>query len=171
MALNFGTNVFDPSGTKNASEFFDREAEDKLRTRIVIKASDETVVSSTTIQDDDELFIGVDSKSKYSFEVNIDLTSSSVPDFKWKFSSPAGTVGSYVVSGARFGGGQGGLQVGNIDVELNLAILDTGSTVLISGIIETGNTSGTLTFQWAQDTSSAVDTIVKANSFMVVTKI
>lgn len=149
----------------------------------VIKGSDESVVSSTTVQDDDELFIANIPVGTWqlSGELWVAGTSGINQDVKYGWTFPAGTL---TWSG-------GGLHpdwansASNRDVVFEGDVLDTSSpsnaraygTVTggniptqISGILQ-NTAAGTLQLQWAQNTSNADDTTLKAGSWLCLRKL
>lgn len=139
---------------------------------VVRKASDETVNNSSSLQNDDELFIPLDANSTYIFDGLITYTSGTTADFQMDFTAPAGATGRrWLINGAstitacsttamNFNGGA-------IDASAT-GIGATGGTcdVPIKGTVTTTGTSGTFQVQWAQNTADASDTTVKAGSYL-----
>jgi len=170
MVLNVD-NVFENTAEDAADEYFIQEAEQALRPRIVIKLVDEGQ-TTTTLQDDDELFMSLSAECTYEFELNLLLKSNPTSNIiKYTFSAPTNAIGVFntIIS-----------QGSPITVNLNLTSFgsnetdELGNSFLLStikGWVKTGNTTGNLQFKWAVSSSSGGDTItVGANSYMKVTR-
>jgi len=141
------------------------------------KTIDESVTSSTTIQDDDELSLTVIANATYDVTCHIIYQADGVGDMNVQFSGPAGASFNWVANGVAstqtatgsFFVGEGTLATTNIVVGGNGA----GSSVVCrpSGLLIVGGTAGTFRFRWTQGTSSGTATIVKANSFMTARRV
>ena len=132
----------------------------------VVKSVDETVTSSTTLQDDDELLFPVKANKNYAGWVKGFIVSDPDPDFKFAFSIPSGTTNkrsnaalSTVSAGA----------AADIDA---VGTLITGNSneksFVVYFYVLVGATAGNVVFQWAQNTSDAANTTVKAGSSLMV---
>lgn len=128
----------------------------------VKKSSDETINSSTTLQNDDDLSFSIGANEIWSVTWFIAYTSGTTPDFKCNFSMPSGcaslsakydTLSSYT-TGDITAPGSGFLGV-----------------QLIKSIFTNSSNAGSVTFQWAQQTSDAGDTIVHEESHLIATRI
>lgn len=130
-------------------------------------------ISTTTATADPHLSVPVSSSTVYSVECLIEVTqgNSATPDFKFIFSgsltaayslmhvSVARTVsGDYITSGA-----PNANQVVALDA-LETALLKINFTVQVI-------TGGTLSFAWAQNTSTAVNTTVESLGYIKLTKL
>ena len=149
---------------------------------IVYKTTSEGVTSATTgatLQDDDELFFEAEANSNYEIKMLAILSSSStVPDFKWAFTT---LTSARWMGGGHFrdqdSGGFSGLvtpsRSGNTTTLPNIQINSTPDLMYVYLDVSyvTAGTSGTVYFRWAQNTSSASSVGVGANSFMQVTKV
>ena len=156
-------------------EFFTKESDDAFRSKVKRKTITQTVDSGTTgttLVNDDELFMTLSPESTYTFRVILDVDSQSTPLFKWKFTVPEGVTGSYNADLID----KDAVEVQSAVVSDLTTIKDTndmsiGNNIIkINGIIETGTTSGNIQLQWAQLYSSANDTSVLVNSYMVIIK-
>jgi ABC-type tungstate transport system permease subunit len=133
-----------------------------------VKTSDESVASSTTLQDDNDLVVALEANSYYHFEVMHVYTGHSAADLKVGFTGPAGSTGHFSVRYSAAGagnavGGAGALQsaVGSSTVSVSGSI----------GYIYTAGTAGNLQLVWAQNTSNATATVMKEGSWIRVVKI
>lgn len=142
------------------------------------KTADETVTSSTTLQDDDQLFLPVAANARYLVDTFVIYTGASDPagGLRMGWTGPSGatmkwtnfgvtqnvspTLVNYNVVVESIGGARG---VGT-----------NGSTEMSCqprGRLVTSSTSGILRFQWAQGTSNATGTTVKAGTCVRLVRI
>jgi hypothetical protein len=152
---------------------------------IVLKTADETVNNSNVLQNDDHLFFSAAASSVYFVELYllVDSSVSAVAGWKFHFTGPAGFTAAWGFSGADNNAAQGvwtSLAIGSGASLLksesgNLtaaSISSAGTTgLIIYAMITTSGTSGTVNFQWSQNTANASNSIVKKNSFMKLTKL
>jgi hypothetical protein len=140
---------------------------------IAIKTADESVTSSTALQDDDHLTLSLAASSTYLIEMFIDLTSTSgTPGGKIAFVSPAAvgfnlfgkyvrnndTARSFVLTAS--GGESDAVSIG----------ANSHAVLTLAGTITTTD-AGTFKLQWAQSTSNGTATVNKKGGFLRATKI
>lgn len=135
-----------------------------LGVKTVRKLVNETVNNSAALQNDDALFYYMRANEKWYVITNIKLSLLATSDFKFIFTAPAG---------ATFVGNQ--LAVASTVAEDDLLAQNTVltaapllSALRITGQYVGGATAGYLRFQWAQNTATAENTIVLANSTMTL---
>lgn len=148
---------------------------------MAVKYYDETVTSSTTLQNDDELFVKLPSNSLFEVQlVAIYSSTSSTPDIKFDWSAS----GDYHV----YNGGR--VYITNYsdasdwtDLPLHMNNYALTSSVvtgtLVSGeyphferiIIKTGDGGCTLQLRWAQNTSDGTAVQVDKGSYIIVYKL
>lgn len=139
--------------------------------RYALKLADEALTTNTTPQSDDELLLSVAANSKYLVEMHLVFNSPAAADMKLQWSIPSGVSGWWTATGQNLGAAsetvwQGLLAWGGqAQIEGNAA----DKAVLVRGVLVT-TSSGTLTFQWSQNSSSGTTT-VRANSLLVLQKI
>lgn len=131
-----------------------------------VKQSDETVNSSTQLQDDDELFFTLEPNTAYSYDARLYVETADNADFKWAFNVPSGTIvevndqqwepdfpydtlDATTAQQPNFGGG-------------------TDESLQLTGRIVTGSEGGTLQFQWAQKTAQGSNTILNSGSSLTL---
>lgn len=142
--------------------------------KAVRKAADESVTSSTTLQDDNELTFTIAANEIWTYQIWLKIAVGALAaDGKYAITVPAGatkvdgilTLDVAATGGVgnlnAFGGGGGAFAVDNT-FETNL---------LINGTVSNGATPGSVTLQWAQNASSATATTVKAGSFLVAHRV
>lgn len=141
----------------------------------VRKTSAESVTSSTTFQDDDELFYTIDDSSA-RYEVNAYLFVSSAAnaagDIKFQWSMPGGS--NVAMGGIGLDIGLASGAVGTLSMQagspLSFGCSTTQSMIVLHAIFTPGAT-GTLTLQWAQNSSSGSATTVQAGSHLVIKQV
>jgi hypothetical protein len=137
----------------------------------VVKSIDQTVISSTVMQNDEALHIPVAASAKWGFHMAICSSSGTAPDIKFGFSIPANATMAWTFMGQNVGGADvivTGLSGTSVQTAAGVG---ADATYLIDGILFVAGTAGTFNFQWAQNTSSTATTKVKAASFMSLHKV
>lgn len=140
------------------------------RVQVVRKSADETVTSSTALQNDDELLFAAVAGSSYRFTINLIVScASGTPDLKVLMTAPAGSLAWGVIGldTAATSGTASAVMIGR-------SVATSGSSVsvgAVNGILHvqiTGSflctTGGNVRLQWAQDTSSVSGVSVMAGS-------
>lgn len=141
---------------------------------VVTKTADETISSDSTLSNDSTLLFTVAANTKYRFRSHVMFRTGATPDFKWQVTSPASPTLDRVhrISAAALGTPvtQRVLSFTNLGVvsELGTAAAgaDDGGFVQLEGVLHNGANSGSVAFQWAQDTSDASNTTVLAGSYV-----
>lgn len=139
-------------------------------TLFALKTADESVTSNTTVQADDHLSVSVEANRTYSVEGYLIVQSpSATPDFRASFSLTSGT---FHVTGLQTDEGEDGVIPGLYMTGANrvfalFANVETG--IPIKGVVMVGGTAGSFTLMWAQNSSSASATTVRAGSWMRLT--
>jgi len=138
-----------------------------------IKAADESLSSSTVLQDDDDLQLTLEANSTYQGKMFLNVTSAS-------------TNGNFVHNLIEADGDWSAVMIIS---EIGLAsasvsAVDSATTPPVIGVsagvarkirwdieINTGGSGGVFKLQWAQSFSEATATIVKAGSYLKATKL
>lgn len=143
-----------------------------------LKTSNESVTSSTTLQNDDQLVLPVAANAKYTFEMFLiyDGAGAGLGDLKRDFTGPSGIVMNY----ANFGPNNSAAGLTQYDVvmatltDVSRVLGTNGATAMTAqpkGYVATSSTAGNLQFRWAQNVSSATATRVLVGSWMKLTRI
>ncbi len=146
------------------------------------KGTDESVTSSTSVQADDELTIASIPPGIWEFSGQLWVVgiSSAAQDIKIAFAFPTG-IFTFAGIGlhANWTNADGSRDVnseGELEASTSLAashafgtFTGTNVPVPLAGLLE-NTASGDLTLHWAQNTSSATATTVKAGSWMMLRK-
>lgn len=142
----------------------------------VRKSADENVISSTALQNDDALLLPVVASSSYWVKLFLIYTSPAAAFLKIGWTAPASATLDWVANG--LGSTVSAASAGVIE---RAALAIGGSQVigcdgatsvvaLVEGWLITGATPGNLQFQWAQGTSTASNSTVKAGSTLWLRK-
>ena len=141
-----------------------------------LKTADESVTSSTVLQDDNHLFLSVEASSSYILEMLISFTGDSTGDMQMQFTGPTGF--DYELFGTNTYDGSSpaaGVIFPFLMTEAGAKVIQvTNSTthfIKLHGVVNTSTTAGTLTFQFAQLSSSATPLVVRQYSYLKLVKI
>lgn len=148
---------------------------------IVYKLADESINSTTTLQDDNVLAFAVSANKAYFVNVYLLVqaaASASTMDFKCGWTYPASTTIDWGANSAldtsteSWGAGTltGGFSDLLKETESRSIGLSANSPdkqgIHLMAIVQVAGTAGSLQFQWAQNTSNANNLTVKAGSFL-----
>lgn len=130
-----------------------------------LKAAAESVISSTTLQDDDDLFIAMSINSTWAIQGFINAScASAASDFKMAFTVPTGsTFRIFAQNTAAVNTFEFTASGGSTGFALDTALQ---GQVWFSGYVKCGGTAGNLQFQWAQLASTATNLFVNAGSWL-----
>jgi hypothetical protein len=147
--------------------------------RTIYKTSNETVTSSTTLQNDNDFFLNVEANSLYIVDLTLALTGNSGGDFRSLWTYPSGATGTRHRIALQHGG--------TVPDDLKAPVSSIADTNQDTGTLgtdlteqsifkewltfDTAGTSGTLQFTWCQRVSSGTATTVRAGSVMQVWKV
>lgn len=145
---------------------------DDLAPRYAYKTGDETIISNSTLQNDDHLFLTVAASTRYEFQLYMAYNSGTTPDLKIGWTVPTGTTNTYTIdyfdtSAVRQAGQSttvltAGFAVGGFGADLYARF---------EGVLSVSTTAGTFQIQWAQNTLTASNSTVRAGSFLRLQKI
>jgi len=135
--------------------------------RIVRKTTDETIISNSTYQNDDALVISVVANAIYTAHLHMIYNSGTVPDFKCVGTVPSGASTPNWTWHAPPAPGQA------VPLTTGLFLDGTAANAPLDafGLIITGATAGNVQIQWAQTASTASNTIVRAGSYISLTRV
>lgn len=152
-----------------------------LGTRTIVKASDEGGITNNTLQNDDELLMTVVANAVYVVEVVLFVTTgaSSTPDFQVAFTMPTAATYSGIIDALT------AAATLSTDDNLGFRYRESSPTTaqsagvvgsanggcFIKGVLKTGANAGTFQLQWAQNTTNATATVVKADSYLSLTRV
>lgn len=142
---------------------------------IVIKTADESLSTSTTLQNDNDLAAAMVANATYRMQGMIFYSSGATPDIKVAFTFPSGVTAYWGGAGYDVTAGSNTVRfVSQRAAASGSSLLFEGSTadahLLLNGLFIVGSTAGNLQFQWAQNSSSGTTT-VQAGSWMSLTRV
>ncbi|MBL7998705.1 MAG: hypothetical protein JNL32_08725 [Candidatus Kapabacteria bacterium] len=136
-------------------------------TDIVYKTSSETVTSSTTLQNDDHLFMAIGANEVWQYEFVVHVTGNP-GSIKFAITHPAG-------ASMRFGCQMDNelsedeyehINVSGTATTTWFNIVDAGTIFVIKGLVVNSTTAGNVRLQWAQNSSNGTGTSVLNLSYM-----
>jgi hypothetical protein len=148
-----------------------------------IKTVDESVSGTTTLQDDNELFVDVLANTTYWILALVIYAAATTRDLRMGFNGPSGCSINWVSDAF-----SSGLPAGNLVDEVSRTLQTLASApspggngtapsvgnnlfCVPRGIFTTGANAGTLNFQWAQASAGTPATIVRADSVLLVRRL
>lgn len=134
---------------------------------LVVQESDQTINSQTTLQDT-ELTFAVAANEVFQFEGVIFWNTNAAPDIKFQATGPTGAVGYWglaLANNVNSGTANERYLYGALGTSLAFDVFANG-IVRFWGAIHNGANAGSLTIQFAQNTSDANNTIVYAGSYI-----
>jgi hypothetical protein len=148
-------------------------------TTYVEKLADETIQSDTTFSDDAELFFPVRANERWEVGAVILYDTQAATDIKFTYSVPGSApVGNGVCIHIKQGGAnREELILNDIDLAagFNAGGIGTGDANIVAlhwtMNILVGDADGNIALQWAQQTSAANNTTVRANSWIIGRKV
>jgi hypothetical protein len=134
----------------------------------VVKGDDESLSSSTAMQNDDALVIPLTANSSWLVVCFFNYVATTGADFKYRFTAPSGITGyqqpTRLNLSGQFTGAFSSLWTDTVTADGQGA--STIMNVFAFGQITTGPAGGDLQLQWAQNTSNGNSTTVKAGSIL-----
>lgn len=147
---------------------------------LVKKSSDEGIASTTTLQDDNDLFVAnLESNSIYSIKTFIAAYGTTAADIKIAWS----LGGSAALYGGRHALGPAASSTNNLDTNMVSGIRSIGasnpygiepsifSSIQENFMIQTTGSTGSIQLRWAQNASSATRTTVTDASYIIYHRI
>ena len=143
----------------------------------VRKTSDETRNSDTTVSNDDDLYLYVKANAIYNVRALLIVSGDTAGDMRLQWSGPSGAAFTWTLAGSnilmssqfdlRDWGGY------DISTQPGPGTIGAGSATLYRphGLLRTGTVGGVFRLTWAQFSSSATFTTVRAASFMIAHRI
>jgi len=135
------------------------------RTLKAVKSADETIDTSTVMQNDDELVVAVQANTTYKFVLILMINSVAAADFKWQMALPAGASGDSINGIHRQ---DAFVSITDITASHTLTSNAVDEAIVVTGRIIIAGTAGNAQLQWAQNTSNAGDTTVLQGASLVL---
>jgi hypothetical protein len=145
---------------------------DVLNSGNVVKDADESVTSSITLQNDDDLFLPIKANLRYRFEMYLYVNSTGAGGFRQNWTLPSGAVGHcqiiYNSSTTPTSARRSALTGADFTIAAGAA---TEYVIHYIGAIEGGTVDGIAQMQWAQETSNGSATTVAENSWLEMSEL
>ncbi|MEU9611887.1 hypothetical protein AB0D56_10080 [Streptomyces sp. NPDC048209] len=142
-------------------------------TRTVDKPTDEQVTSSVTLQADDHLTLPVTAGSRYTIDACLIAIGDPAGDLLLTLTAPPGSTGHWTPGAITLGvsDGTGSIRLTRYDLGQSIGVGITAAGLIVAPLgALTAGADGTLTIQWAQAASSATPTVLKAGSWLRLTR-
>lgn len=150
---------------------------------VTVKTATESVVSSTTMQNDNDFFFSAAASSTYKVELDLFISGpngSSVGEILCQWTVPTSTTSDFGIMSQDWGLASGA--IGSVNLQAGHSTGTTTATVLlgtsvfqcyarVSAVFRVGGTAGTIQFQWAQNTSNATASNILEGSSMTIIKV
>lgn len=132
-----------------------------------VKTADESVTSSTTLQDDDHLSFSIGASETWAFLI-VSGETGGAGGFKWAFTLPSGAsgTGTYWAVSDNNSANVSDITTGGTDTSVPSA-----GTLIINGYVLNSTTPGTVQFRWAQNSSNATAMILKKGTILIAVKV
>jgi hypothetical protein len=142
---------------------------------VIAKSVGQTVTSSTTLQDDNELTFDIDANEVWVIRyVLFPVSDSPDPDIKAALGVPAGAVGNMTMFGADLPATtvssplRSQVRINDFANQLNTGVTDASDRPsYFDAAVINGANSGAITLRWAQNTSNANGVTLSAGSFLI----
>ncbi len=137
-------------------------------------ASGTTVNNSTTLVNATGMGCAVAINTTYRFRARFQYNSNATADFKVGWTFPTGTTMAYTAIGFLTSGAialPSGIQTDAFGFGGGALSGTTDDSVVFEGTIVTSSTAGTVQAQVAQFTANVSNTILRANSYLVLVKV
>lgn len=139
------------------------------------KAADESRTSTVTLTDDLHLTIPVATSAVYAIEAFLLVEGDPAADIALTFAGPASSTGGWAPVAATLStsDGTGSLRLTKFSfgTSSTMGITAAGLVVLPHGALITAGTAGTLKLQWAQAVTSATPTVLRAGSWLRLSRL
>lgn len=143
----------------------------------VRKTSATARISTTVLAADADIAAAVEANAVYEWEALLVYDSALAADFKWAWTGPAGFAGDMwygAILTASAAGAYSDDQNGYASVTATATVGGGAANVeaiRMSGTVSTTGTAGTMTLTWAQGTSTASNTTLRAGSYLKLTRL
>ncbi|MDH2429310.1 hypothetical protein [Sphaerisporangium sp. TRM90804] len=158
-----------PPTAANINRYFQQRAH-------VVRSTNKSITSTTTAQNDDQLFLQVQANTDYWLEAFLIYDGATGGDIKIGWSVPSGATLEWTSNGLTDGATS---TADDLWRRRRSAAQDeicgalgagTNAVAMPEGLLRVASTAGPLRLRWAQGASSATSTIVKSGSLLMVSR-
>jgi hypothetical protein len=144
--------------------------------QVLRKSSDESVTSSTTLQNDDDFTFSIGANEVWVVQLYLFTTGVDTGGLKHSWSLPSG--GSFAFGNITWiQHNAGGAVSSSSGKETSVGVVQDASSstvvkaAIVTAILKNSSTSGTAVWQWAQHASNGTATTINADSTMIAHKV
>jgi hypothetical protein len=137
------------------------------------KSADESVTSSTTLQNDNDLSFAIAASEIFAvmFVLFVDDASNGSADLKVGFSVPASCTVKWSIDGYNNASNSWNSEVTTEASSANTELLSPQLRVVVHALVVNSTNAGTVQLQWAQKTSNGSAVTVRAGSHLIANKL
>lgn len=138
------------------------------------KTADQSLTSSTTLANDNEVLVPLAANAVYKFDAWLDFIATAGADIKWTWTVPAGAGLVYNAEHNEGGGTaytNSQLVYADTDVPMAAGGSPAVNAVPMKGLMTTSTSSGNIRLKWAQNSSNAGATHVRPGSYIEMRRI
>lgn len=143
-------------------------------TRTVDKPADEQVVSSIIVQADDHLSIPVTAGARYAVDACLIVSGDPAADLLLTLAAPPGSSGHWTPGAVTLGvsDGTGSIRLTRYDLGQSIGVGITAAGLIVAPLgTVTAGADGAVSVQWAQVVASATATVLRAGSWLRLTRV
>ena len=117
--------------------------------------------AGTTLQDDDHLFLALESPAIYDINLLLWITAPAAQDFKLGFTTPTSPGGFWTVKNTALAATAGTVFQSPLAWSAGATLEGSASDIVVEifGVIDTSSAAGTLRLQWAANTAGTVSVL------------
>ena len=133
-----------------------------------VRTTDDSVTNDTTLTNDDTLIIALAANKSYFFQCTMFVNANASGDFKYDFSSPAGSGGAYINTTPN-GMAEWQATVSlSTATDMNTPSSGTDGSFCVYGRVDTAGTADNFALRWCQVSSEPVATYLLKGSSLVM---
>ncbi|MFB6423670.1 hypothetical protein ACFCXC_18280 [Streptomyces microflavus] len=143
-------------------------------TRVIIKPTDQPFTTGTPLQPDEHLSFPVSAGGRYAIDAMLVVSGDAAADLLLTLAAPPGSTGHWTPGGITLGvsDGTGSIRLTRYDLGQSIGVGITGPGLVVAplGTIITAGADGVLAVQGAQAVPSATPTVLRAGSWLRITR-
>lgn len=163
--------VADPHGDRQYADqrFVPLTGDVVAKSRTVDKDADEPR-TSVVLSDDDSLSVPVTGTGRYAIEAFLIVAGDAAAGMTMSFTAPEGSTGAWVAMAPQTAAGNTQRDALDFRTSATVEITQAGVAFAPRGTLLTGSTPGTLTLQWASAVTPSTALVLRAGSWLKLTR-
>lgn len=137
----------------------------------ITKPSDESVISSSALQDDDDFHVIVGPNETWIFQFWVSSSTSTTADYKFALKGAAGSTCEFVMGSIEQAAVNRSGNCTNVPSSFTIAGPSTPDVLSGFATYTQGSTTSDVVLQWAQNTANGIATMFRSGSFMLARRI